>query len=93
MKTALLAYRKYPEPNGTEYYENDLDTEQKVIALFDYCQILEAIITKKGWLFLIHHYGIKKVFELNNLSGWMDCESIEEFEQDIYNEINNANNY
>ena len=90
MKTELLAYRKYPEPKGTDYYKIDLDTEQKIIELFDYCQILEAIITKNGWTFLINKYGIKKMFELNNLSGWMDCESLEEFEQDINEEIKSA---
>jgi len=88
MKAELLAYRRYPDPNGTNYFENDLDTEQKVIELFDYCQILEAIITKKGWEFLLGKYGIKKVFELNNLSGWMDSKTVKEFEEDIRDEKN-----
>ena len=87
MKKEFLAYRKYPEPNGTNYCEKDLDTEQKVIELFDYCQILEAMITKKGWEFLLSQYGVKKVFELNNLSGWMDSESLKEFERDINEQI------
>lgn len=30
------------------------------------------------------------MFELNNLSGWIDCESLEEFEQDINEEIKSA---
>jgi hypothetical protein len=90
MKTELLAYRKYPEPKGTDYFKNDLDTEQKVIELFDYCQILEAIVTKEGWEFLLDKYGLKKVFELNNLSGWIDCESLKEFEEDINEKIKSA---
>lgn len=83
MKPALLAYRIYPKPKGTHYFKSDLDTEEKVIMLFDYCQILQAIITKEGWDFLIHTYGIEKVFELNNTSGWIDCETIQEFKEDI----------
>lgn len=87
MKTELLAYRRYPEPKGTSYFKSDLETEEKVIEIFDFCQILEAIITKEGWLFLLEKYGTKKLFELNNLSGWKDCESLKEFEEDIDYEI------
>lgn len=83
----VLAYRKYPKPKGTTYYQSNLNSEQKIIQLFDYCQILEAIITKKGWIFLIETFGIKKLFELNNTSGWQDCDSISEFKLYIEGEI------
>lgn len=82
-----LAYRKYPEPKGTTYYTSDLNIEEKVIQLFDYCQIAEAIITKEGWSFLVNTYGIKKLFELNNISGWMDCDTISEYKLYIEEQI------
>ena len=44
--------------------------------LFDYCQILEAYITKSGWLFLINHYGYEKLFEIDKRSRWFDEDTI-----------------
>ncbi|WP_435261856.1 hypothetical protein [Tenacibaculum sp. nBUS_03] len=90
MESECLAYRKYPEPNGTEYFEYDLKTDQQIIELFDYCQILEAVINKNGWIYLINKFGFEKMFELNNKSGWMNCESLSEYKFDIKNEINRA---
>jgi hypothetical protein len=83
MKNALLAWRKYPEPNGTNYYREDLETPAQVVALFDYCQILEATIFEPGWQFLLDRYGWAGLFEINQLSGWFDSESLEEFESDV----------
>ncbi|MEL6986296.1 MAG: hypothetical protein AAGK97_00555 [Bacteroidota bacterium] len=79
MNPRLLAYRKYPAPEGTNYYEADLNTEEKVIQLFDYCQILEAHITQDGWKHLIEVFGMQRLFELNQKSGWYDCETVDEF--------------
>ena len=42
-------------------------------------QILLAVISKEGWDFLIQKYGYERLFEINNRSGWIDCETIEEF--------------
>jgi hypothetical protein len=78
MKT-VLAYRIYPAPEGTSFYEDDLCTSSKVECLFDYCQILEAIIFKAGWDYLVETYGYIKLFEINRKSGWHDVQSIEEF--------------
>ena len=41
-----IAYRMYPLPKGTVYSEDDIQTIEDVIKLFDYCQILEALISK-----------------------------------------------
>jgi hypothetical protein len=90
MNSELLAFRKYPQGEGTSYFASDLDTQEKIIKLFDYCQILEAIVTKEGWLFLLSKFGKEKLYEYNNLSGWMDCESINEFEQEIIEQIKSA---
>lgn len=78
-KNFELAYRIYPEPQGTNYYESDLIDENNVEILFDYCGILEAIIFKVGWEFLIEFYGYEKLFEINKKSGLFDAENIEEF--------------
>lgn len=82
----LLAYRIYPAPQGKSYYRDDLNSAEQVVQLFDYCQILEAIIYTEGWDYLIDHFGYEKLFELNSTSGWKDCNNIEEFIQEINNE-------
>ncbi len=64
----MLAYYYYPffdNHNFTEYTKNDLTNPSKVEELFDYCQILEAYITKSGWEFLINYYGYEKLYEIN----------------------------
>ncbi|MBD2722127.1 hypothetical protein [Hymenobacter armeniacus] len=76
----LLAWRMYPEPDGTNYYEEDLDTEEKVEHLFDYCQILEASVFDEGWKFLLHRYGIKTLYEINERSGWYDVTDADDFQ-------------
>ena len=70
----MLAYYLYPFiPNQDvkEYSKEDLMDPKKVEELFDYCQILEAYITKVGWQLLIEHYGYEKLFEIDKRSGWL----------------------
>jgi hypothetical protein len=62
-----------------------LNTEKNIEELFDYCQILEAIIYPAGWDFLIKRFGIEKLFAINSKSGWLDCSSAEEYLKDIEN--------
>lgn len=73
------AYRIYPEPTGTHYFQQDLMTEEQVERIFDYAQILELIIFEAGWVFLINRYGYPLLHEINNRSGWFDSESLDEF--------------
>lgn len=78
----MLAFYFYPfVPNQDikEYTKEDLMNPNKVEELFDYCQILEAYITKSGWKFLIQHYGYKKLYEINNKSGWLDADNLDDF--------------
>jgi len=77
------AYRRYPEPDGTIYLQKDLMTEKQVEQLFDFCQILEAIIYADGRDFLIQHYGYTLLYEINNKSGWFDCSDIGEYKAHI----------
>ncbi len=77
MKT--LAFYIYPLPNGTEYTSDDLTDRDNVLRLFDYCQILEAVIYRSGWDFLIKHYGYESLYDINKESDWLDCNSVGEF--------------
>ena len=55
--------------------------------LFDYCQILEAYISKKGWAFLIDYYGYEKLYEIDKKSGWFDDETLEKYIASVQYEI------
>ena len=84
-----LAFYMYPEPKGTRYFEDDLNNEDTVEILFDYCSLWYAIIYKEGWEFLIGYYGYQKLFEINEKSGWIDASTIEEFVDEINREKDN----
>lgn len=94
----MLAYYLYPfvqNRDVREYTKEDLLKPEKVEELFDYCQILEAYITKKGWEFLIENYGYDKLYEIYKRSGWLtersSDSSIEEYIEWVKNEIGNSN--
>ena len=55
----------YESQKYREYTEDDLMKPETVEELFDYCQILEAYITKRGWAVLIDYYGYEKLFEID----------------------------
>ncbi len=76
----MLAYFLYPYVQNRdvrEYTKVDLLQPEKVEELFDYCQILEAYITKTGWQFLIESYGYDKLYEIDKRSGWLSDRSSE----------------
>ncbi|BFT72416.1 hypothetical protein [Paenibacillus sp. P36] len=79
MEMKWLAYRIYPEPFGTKYQYTDLMNKAIVEKLFDYCQILEAMISREGWDFLINYHGYQVLYEINEKSEWFDCEHLEGF--------------
>lgn len=81
-----IAFRIYPLPNGTIYTEENVKTLDDVIGIFDYCQIMESTISKKGWDYLIEKFGIEGLFQANKKSGWFDSDSLEEFICDIEHE-------
>lgn len=85
-----IAYRIYPEPNGTVYTEADIRCIDDVVMLFDYCQIFEAKISIEGWRYLIDEFGIDGLYEADKKSGWFDCDSIEEFVEAITFEMENG---
>ena len=51
--------------------------------LFDYCQILEAYITKDGWEFLTKYHGYEQLYEIDKRSGWFDEETIDAFKEAV----------
>lgn len=75
----ILAWYMYPEPTGTNYYEEDFKRPDKIVEVFDYYQILLASISKAGWDYLINYYGYDVLFALNKKSEWLDCSDIAEF--------------
>lgn len=79
----ILAWRKYPKPLGSNYYNHSLGKEFYVKVLFDFCQILEATIFPEGWDFLLSNYGLKRLYEIDEKSGWFDRNSTEEWLESI----------
>lgn len=80
----MLAYYFYPflpNHNAVEYTREQLMNLKIVEELFDYCQILEAYITKRGWAFLIDYYGYEKLYEIDKISGWIDADTLEEYKE------------
>ncbi|MDE6664718.1 MAG: hypothetical protein K2K14_00795 [Ruminococcus sp.] len=89
----MLAYYYYPfsdNHNLMEYTKNDLMNPSKVEELFDYCQILEAYITKSGWKFLINYYGYEKLYEIDIKSGWFDAETLDEYILYVQSDMDNS---
>jgi len=80
---AFYHYSFEDNQNFTEYSKEELTDVKKVEELFDYCQILEAYITKSGWEFLISYYGYDKLFEMDQKSGWHDAATVEEYVSEI----------
>ena len=86
----MLAYYHYPfvqNQDLSEYTKEELTDPKIVEELFDYCQILEAYITKQGWAFLIEHYGYEKLYEIDKKSGWLDDDTLEEYIASVEYEI------
>ena len=94
----MLAYYHYPflpDRSFKEYTEADLKNPAKVEELFDYCQILEAYITKSGWAFLVQFYGYERLHEIDKKSGWLsdlcdDVDNIEEYIEWVKHEAQTA---
>ena len=84
MKSELLGWMRYPEPNGTGYFEEDLMDKSKVVELFDYYQILLATIMSKGWKFLFENYGLIGILEIDKESGCFDDGDLGEWIANIY---------
>lgn len=86
----MLAYYHYPfVPNQDyrEYTQAELQDPAIVEELFDYCQILQAYITKKGWAFLIEHHGYETLYEIDKRSGWIDADTLEEYREWVRYEV------
>ncbi len=66
----VLAWDMYPEPDGRIYTSEHLKSLDLVEGLFNLCQILEAIIYRDGWKFLVETHGIERLLEVDKISGW-----------------------
>lgn len=87
VKMRTLAFYLYPEPQGTSFTADDLSFPDNVETLFGYMPLLLAVIYKEGWNFLIQQHGYEKLFEINNMSEWIDCETLDEFIESLAYEI------
>ena len=85
-----VAYRTFPLPEGTVYTEEDITSLDDVVELFDYCQILEAVIYSDGWDYLISRFGMESLYEAEKKSEWFGSESFEEFIRDVESEKDRA---
>ena len=83
-----VAYMIYPLPNGRVRTEEDLRTPDDVERLFNACQIMEGMISKKGWDFLIAKFGMEGLYEIEQKSCWFNSDSFEEFVADVEYERN-----
>src|SRR5690349_16807737 len=59
MKTQLLAWCQFPEPQGTAYSERDLCDPKKAAELLDRAQVHRAWIAREGWQALWRIYGLE----------------------------------
>lgn len=82
----MLGLYIYPIPNGTEYTQSDLVIKEKVIELFGFCGILEGLITKEGWDFLIEFYGYEKLYQMDKEAMWFDEDTMEKYIEIVKNE-------
>ena len=90
MKMKELAYYCYslaPGGNYREYTAEELQDPEKLEHVFDLCQIYEARITADGWYFLIGHYGLRQLYEIDKKSGWFDEDTFEEYVLRVCGEI------
>ena len=78
-KSKILARLIYPKPKGTLLFADDLNTEDVVVQLFDACQIFQGVIYAKGWEFLNQRYGLEKLHQIDQKSGWFSTESKQEW--------------
>ena len=86
----MLAYYLYPfveSQKYREYTEVELKNPEVVKEVFDYCQILEAYITKEGWAFLVDYYGYERLYEIDKISGWFEEETLEGFIEAVKQEM------
>ena len=83
----MLACYIYPMPKGTEYTETDLRNPDVVVELFGYCGILEGLITKAGWRFLVEEYEYERLYEMDKEAIWNDSDTIEEYIDWVLHEI------
>jgi hypothetical protein len=75
MKTELLAWCQFPEPQGTAYTERDLCDPKKAAQLLDRAQVHRAWIAREGWQALWRIYGLEGLLKLNQRGGWFDTDS------------------
>lgn len=83
----ILAWKKYPKPLGGNYYAHSLEEEFNVRVLFDFCRSDEAVIYAEGWNFLLSQFGLKRLFEIDQASGWLNPTSKEKWLESLFYKV------
>ena len=58
----------------TEYSALELSDPARVEELFDYCQILQGVISAQGWRYLLQVHGLAGLLDIDRSSGWLDAD-------------------
>ncbi len=82
-KPTILARLIHPKPKGTSLFADDLNSEDTVVQLFDACQIFQGLIYAKGWEYLIQRYGLEKLYQIDQKSGWFSSETKQEWLESV----------
>ena len=70
----LLAAFGAPGASMNRYSAADLADRMRVEELFDYCQILQGIISARGWRYLLQIHGLAGLLDIDRRSGWLDAD-------------------
>jgi hypothetical protein len=70
----FLAAHGFPGAAMNEYSAMELSDPGRVEELFDYCQILQGVISARGWRYLLQTHGLAKLLEIDRSSGWLDAD-------------------
>ena len=82
-QSEILARFIYPKPKGVTLFAEDLITEDAVVQLFNACQIFQGLIYAKGWAFLYQHYGLERLYLIDQTSEWFNTDDKGEWLESI----------
>lgn len=86
MDINILAFESFGNEMGRDYFAKDLEGDDQIVILFDLCQILQAYITPEGWRHLFSNFGIKRLYGIDKISGWLNTDDPEDWIQSLYYE-------
>ena len=70
----FLAAHGDPRAPLAVYSADELRDPKQVEELFDYCQILQGVISAAGWRHLLEVHGLDALLAIDRRSGWLDAD-------------------